>query len=182
MYSEIGQYVGVNDNRGPAHRAGCAFINRPRFAPLVHIQATRVRLVEPEHPASAAGVQDWRKGRTRMWKRFATAHASPWFQTCLLCQLFLKDPQSFYDNYLELATIIVDGVEQRTKTSIVTECKRLGIKPPTDSVVHDFYYNTNVTWENHTFQYLEEPNQFFDVASKPRTIKVRKTLFQRIFK
>jgi len=102
--------------------------------------------------------------------------------TAAMCQLFLKAPQSFYDNYLELATIIVDGVEQRTKTSIVTECKRLGIKPPTDSVVHDFYYNTNVTWENHTFQYLEEPNQFFDVASKPRTIKVRKTLFQRIFK
>lgn len=101
--------------------------------------------------------------------------------TAAMCQLFFKAPQSFYDDYLGIATIIVDGVEQRINTSLATECKRLGIKPPTNSVLHDFYYNTNVTWEGHTFQYLEEPNQFFDAVSKPRTIKVRKTLFQRIF-
>ena len=44
--------------------------------------------------------------------------------TAAMCQLFFKAPQSFYDDYLGIATIIVDGVEQRIKTSIATECKK----------------------------------------------------------
>jgi len=51
--AEVGQHVRVNHGRACA-RPG---VRDPRFPPVVHVQATRVRLVEPEHPASATGVQ-----------------------------------------------------------------------------------------------------------------------------
>ena len=54
--SEVGEHVGIYHDGASSDCARSADVYRMRLAALVHEQGAVIFLVEPEHPASAAGI------------------------------------------------------------------------------------------------------------------------------